>query len=65
MKDFKPNQRVRIEAMDVDFTFGWKTKGKILKPNARHSVPDGFYLVKFDDGAKLCIHNSQLMADNA
>lgn len=64
---YQPKQRVRIETLvGSDVLSEWTTKGTVLRPKACNlPLPDGYHVVRFDDGGALCVHESRLMADNA
>jgi hypothetical protein len=65
---YRPNQTVRVKRLvGPYFEPDWKEKATIARPRAINLPMPGpdWYLVRFDDGGKLCIHASNLMADNA
>lgn len=55
-------QRVRIQTLaGPDFTPAWNERGAVVRPDGNR---DGWYIVQFDDGGRLSIHASRLMASD-
>lgn len=64
---YTPKQKVRVRRfIGPAFTPDWTETGTVMKPRACNlPMPDGYNLIRFDDGRSLCIHDGGLMADNA
>jgi hypothetical protein len=59
---FARRQRVRIQTLaGPDFTPAWNERGAVVRPDGNR---DGWYIVQFDDGGRLSIHASRLMASD-
>ncbi len=60
---FKPKQKVRILTLvGPRFEEDWSQRGTICKPlKSQLPLPSPeWFIVKFDDGGSLCIHQGQL-----
>ena len=64
---YQPKTRVRIRTRTgPGFEPEWKETGTVQKTLARHRpMPDGYNIIRFEDGRTLAVHDSGLMADNA
>ena len=66
MPAYKRNQPVRLLAfVGPTFDHDWSEKGTIVRPaDMPADLPD-WYIVRYTDGGKMCVHSSRIMPSNA